>query len=259
MRQDAMTSEKVYLSRTLCVAAVVMAALVSLVGCSKRIERPTTLTSPYPGPKVWAVAPFRNESGTSLVDSAAMADRLSQQVQQVEGITVLPVNRVFAAMASMKLREVDTVADAMGLMQTLGADGLIVGTVTAWDPYEPPKIGAQVQLYARRSVYRGAGIDSRSLTYASTDKLQPGTVRYDQPVATAGGYFDAAHGDVMYRLVAFAKGRTPDDSPSGNRRYLLNMDLYSEFVSHELTRRLFSAEWQRLTAGRQVEAVTNRP
>ncbi len=259
MRQDAMTSEKVYLSRTLCLAVAAMVVSVSLVGCAKRIERPTTLTSPYPGPKVWAVVPFRNESGTSLVDSAAMADRMAQQVQQVEGVTVLPVNRVFAAMSAMKLREVNTVADAMGLMQTLGADGLVVGTITAWDPYEPPKIGAQVQLYAKRGVYRGTGIDSRSLTYAASDRLPQGTVRYDQPVSSAGGYFDAANGDVMYRLMAFAKGRTPDDSPSGNRRYLLNMDLYSEFVSHELTRRLFSAEWQRLTGGRQIEAVTNRP
>ncbi len=256
MRQDAMTSEKAMLSRagrgrrsmraTLVLIVVVAAGLAGCRLFEKPIERPQALVSPYPADKLWAVAPLRNESGTTLVDSFTVADKLAQQVEQVSGITVLPVNRVLEAMRATGLERIGSVGQAMGLMQTLDADGLIVGTVTAWDPYEPPKIGATVQLYTRRAP-DAAGVDTRALTYAATDDRLPGLIEHDQPTAQASGYFDAANGEVLTRIKAYATGRTPLDSPAGWRAYLLSMDLYTEFVSYELTRRLLDSEWRRMT------------
>jgi len=274
MRQDAMTSEKVMLSRrrrtpaarrsTFALLALASAlAAATLAGCSngpQTVEQPHVMASPYSGPKLWAVVPFRNESGTTLVDPAALADKLVQQLQQIDGITVLPVNRTLEAMAAMELRSIREVPDAMELMQALDADGLIVGTVTAYDPYEPPKLGAIVQLYSRRHPVRsrGGGLNTRELTYSSTAGLPVGTVVYSQPVAQAEGYFDAANGAVLTRLRDYAHGRVPLESPSGYRRYLLSMDLYAEFVSHELTRRLFAAEWDRMSAERQALETARR-
>jgi hypothetical protein len=192
------------------------------------------------------VAPFRNESGTSIVDPAVFADHVTQQIQQAPGITIVPVNRVIAAMDAMDMTTVNSLDGAMKLMGTLGVDGLLVGTITAWDPYEPPKIGAIMQLYARQLPGGGTALDSRELTQATTDENLPGLTAYRQPVASASGHFDAANGAVLQRLRDYAHGRAPEDSAAGWRRYLLNMDLYSEFVSHELMRRLFAAEWERL-------------
>ena len=223
-------------------------ALLS-AGCGgpQRPAMPRMFPSPYPAPKLWAVMPFRDESGTSVVDGAAFADRLTQQLQQVEGIRVLPVNRVIETMTARDLIAVDSAGEAMELAAALGVDGLLVGTITAWDPYEPPKIGAVVQLYSRR---RGgaAAVDSRRLSRSTRGEAAlPGAARFEQPIAEAGGYFDAANGEVRRNLRHYATGRAPIDSPAGWRRYLLNMDLYSEFVNSELMRRLFAAEWDRLT------------
>ncbi|QNN24627.1 hypothetical protein HED60_20905 [Planctomycetales bacterium ZRK34] len=248
-----MTSKKAMLS-----LAVWTLVVTTLGGCDlfpKRIEQPRQYASPYPAPKLWAVAPFRNESGTSIVDPARFADHVTQQIQQTPGITIVPVNRVIAAMDAMDMTAVTSLDTAMKLMGALQVDGLLVGTITAWDPYEPPKIGAIMQLYARQLPGGGTALDSRQLTLAGTDPALPGLTAYRQPIATASGHFDAANGAVLQRLTNYARGRAPDDSAAGWRRYLINMDLYSEFVSHELMRRLFAAEWERLHAGVKPESA----
>ncbi len=259
-----MTSEKAMLAgkrECLRQAWIVMLAVVGAmsVGCGPKIEKPAVHISPYPGPKLWAVMPLRNESGTSIVDGVRFAEKLAQQLQQVDRMQVVPVNRVIEAANATEIGPIDAPAEALSLMQALDVDGLIVGSISAWDPYEPPKIGATIQLYSRRNPGGSNSVDTRRLTYAATERDLPGTTRFDQPVATAAGYFDAANGDVLDDLTGYARGRSGFESPAGWRAYLLNMDLYSEFVSHELTGRLFEAEWQRLTAGRQTTAPVRPP
>ena len=223
--------------------------LVLIGGCSlppRPLEEPRRFPTPYPAIKTWAVMPLRNETGTTQADGTAMADRLTQQLQQVEGIRVLPVNRVLEAMAATEITAIDSVGKVNQLMGVLGVDGLLVGTLSAWDPYEPPKIGVTMQLYSR-DVAQHEAPDTRRLTRAATDASLPGVRTTRQPIATVSHHFNAADGDTLRYLQHYAHGRVPPDSPAGWRRYLLSMDLYSEFVSHELMRRLFAAEWQRLT------------
>jgi hypothetical protein len=260
-RQDAMTSEKVH--GRIAASIVLIAIACGMGGCSlfggEKIVAPAELRSPYPAEKLWAVAPIRNESGTSLIDSAALADSVTAQVQRIEGINIVPVNRVLEAMAAHDMPAINSVGDVLALIQTLEVDGLIVGTVSAWDPYDPPKIGMTIQLYSRRAPGGGAAVDSRSLTFAATDTRLPGTTRFNQPVNQASGYFDGANGDVLLRVQEYATGRTPYESAAGWRRYLMNMDLYAEFVSHELTRQLMQREWQRLTADPNAQLPNKQP
>ncbi len=93
-------------------------------------------------------------------------------------------------------------------------------------------------------------MSTRRLTRAATSDELPGFIVHEAPIAQAGNYYDAANGTVRRNLMAYAYGRAPHDSPAGWRRYLLSIDLYSEFVSHELTREIFDAEWGRLTTDR---------
>ena len=248
--QDAMTSKKVLLSRPRRLMLIALVVLwvglwFGLAGCNRRIALPKNYASPYPATKLWAVVPFANESGTTVPDPMRVADQLTQQLQQVEGVDVLPVNRVIEAMAAQQFDEVTTLTEAHALMDMLQVDGLLVGSITAWDPYEPPKIGISVQLYSRR---RGKDrvLDSRQLTAATSGNQLPTVHQEPRPIAQVSDYFDAANGDILRRLQQYAYGRTPTDAPAGWRRYLLDMDLYSEFVSHELMRRLFRSEWQRM-------------
>ncbi len=251
-----MTSKKVHVARLILALALMCIA----AGCdifhfpSPPIE-PHAYASPYPATKLWAVVPFRNESGTSVADGLAFAEHLSQQLQQVPGIQIVPTNRVIAAMEASKLTQITTVDQAMKLIQTLDVDGVVVGTITAWDPYDPPKIGATIALFsAERGEPGGTGIDTRQLTASPIDSnTLPGERHWSQPVAQISNHFDAANGSVLTRLQAYATGRVPNDSPAGWRRYLISMDLYSEFVSHELMRRLFASEWSRLRPNTTAE------
>jgi hypothetical protein len=240
-----MTSKKVHV--LLVALLLAMAGGCDLFPQEERIEQPRMLPSPYPSQKLWAVVPFRNESGTTTADGIAMADHLTQQLQQVEAMQVLPVNRVIASMEAMHITQVTNLDQAMSLMHTLDVDGLLIGTITAWDPYDPPKIGVTVALYTTDRV-RGSSLDTRQLSAAPTDNGGlAGERRFSQPISQVTHYFDAANGAVLQRLKTYATGRAPSDSPAGWRRYLLNMDLYSEFVTSEIMRRTFAAEWQRLT------------
>src|SRR5690606_19054749 len=99
---------------------------------------------------------LRNESGTSAVDQLAISDTLVATVTQARGLRALPLNRVLDAMAALEMAHPQTPADLDRLARTLGADGVIVGSITAYDPYEPI-MGIALGLYARPGALEHAG------------------------------------------------------------------------------------------------------
>ena len=233
-------------SKQVMLALVVMC--VSATGGCAWNGKPTMLDSPYASRQVWAVAPLRNESGSLHADGAKIADHLAEQLEQVKGIDVLPVNRVLAAMQSLHMQDVATKADAMKLRRTLGADGLVIGTITSYNPYDPPKLGLAVELYDANQGLAMTQVDPRKLTEASTEGQVVGTrpKGSTQPVNQISGFYDAADPSVREELKDYAKqrgatGKSEDDW----RLYRLDMDLYTEFVSHEMASRLIAAECRR--------------
>ena len=55
--------------------------------------------------QVWAIAPVINLSGQKAVDPILQADLVYQQMQQVHGLTLVPVNRVVEVMAGLEDRK----------------------------------------------------------------------------------------------------------------------------------------------------------
>lgn len=250
-RHDAMTSEQVRLivMRVLLLAVV----LGSLAGCEtppvqQRIE------APYAQRQVWAVAPLRNESGSRHADGLQIADQLTRSFEQVVGIDALPLNRVLEAMDALRLTRIASREDAIHLREALGVDALVVGSVTHFDAYDPPKIGLALDLYAFPTESSGSGLDIRGLSWAPTaDKagIRRGTLyRPDQPVTTVSGYFDASGVGTKQLLddYAYGKGSTPN-ALHERRLYTINMNLFQEFAGHEMGSQLIWAEWQRLARG----------
>src|SRR5829696_2737110 len=124
---------------------------ITIAGCaSNEPNYGTERQLALPGTKrqVWAVAPAVNLSG-QRVDSLLLADLAYQQLQQVDGITVIPVNRVAEVYAGLRIDQVTSAEQAEIVCEMLGADGLLIPTVTAYDPYDPPKVGASLQLFGR--------------------------------------------------------------------------------------------------------------
>ncbi len=235
---------------------MLMIALLLLGGCVAQEPRGSdALVSPYQQGRVWAVAPLRNESGSLQADGLAMADRLQRQLENATNIDVLPVNRVLRAMELLEMPFVETPADAARLMQTLGCDGLIIGTITAYDPYDPPKLGLSIELFDGGRAQSLDDLDVRQLTRAATgDQTHPYATGSSRPMSRHEGvasgvsaFFDAASGDVRNKLQVYGGNRGgPDWHPEGWHRYRISMDLYSEFVTYVMSWRLLHAEKRRL-------------
>jgi hypothetical protein len=52
---------------------------------------------------------------------------------------------------TLSMDRVQNERQAQLICELLGCDGLIVPTVTAYDPYDPPKLGASLQLFVRQT------------------------------------------------------------------------------------------------------------
>jgi hypothetical protein len=202
-------------------------------------ERPPTS---WPGHRrqVWAVAPAIELSGQRDVDPLLQADLVYQQLQEAQGITVVPVNRVVEVYASLRIDRVQSEDQAALVCDLLGCDALLVPTVTAFDPYNPPKLGASLQLFAQPGSFaRPASIDVRELARrASPDpnESMPSGGRVFQVV----GMYDAANGSVRQALLDYAAGRNDPMGPLGSKEYFVSMDRYCGFVYHKLIAELIS-------------------
>lgn len=226
----------------LLTGAMLMAAAAS--GCSGEpkygIEQPP-LAWPGAKPQVWAVAPALNLSGQRQVDPLLQADLVYQQLQEVRGLTIIPVNRVVEVYAGLHMEQIQSPEQAFLVCDLLGCDGLVLPAVTAYDPYNPPKVGASLQLFAKPSTYvRPVNIDPHELARQAT----PGEAQSLPPPGAfvqAVGMFDAANGSVREQLAAYAAGRNDPKGPYQAKEYLVNMDRYSSFVYRQLVAQLLES------------------
>jgi len=229
--------------------AIGVLGVASLGGChlGERLEEPATLRAPYAQPRVWAVAPFLNETGVSRLDPRRTADLFTTEIEQVDGLQTVPLNRVLAAMEVLGIDAVTSEADAIALLNVVDVDGIVVGTMTAFDPYPPLQLGLAVRLYTRDQMPALKPIDPKTLVRSGVgEAAAPETT----PIESAGssGVFDASNHATRRALHAYSRGRAFPDSAYGERIYDVSMDLYTRFVSHRLIDELLHAERRRLVA-----------
>ncbi len=242
--------------------ALSLSVVVSLVsGCAKPdpLRPPQQLISPYastPSEPVWAVVPLRNESGTTAVDRLVVSDTLVATITQVQGLRALPLNRTLDAMASLEMVHPETPADLDRLARAVGADGVVVGSITAYDPYAPV-MGIALGLYARPgSLARGGSteieIDPRNLRDEPTDYDYFGTQSLEGrgPASSVMLVLDGRDHDVKMRVRRYAEGRQETVSSLGWERYLRSMPSYERFVTYESVGLLLRREWVRLARDR---------
>ncbi|MFA6044154.1 MAG: hypothetical protein WC718_04150 [Phycisphaerales bacterium] len=233
-----------------------MCATVALFvgGCQAPTDvliAPKQLVAPYNtdrGELLWAVVPLRNESGVSTVDAAAMSDKLVAAAEEIQGVHALPLNRTLEAMRSLKMGGVQTPGDAKRLAQAMGADGVLVGSITAYDPYQPV-LGLSLALFAASEPMRASSrqLDPRALAASPSD---PGVSKgqwEDRPVSVASENLDAKNNKVLMDVKAYAEGRLNGPNALGWRRYLASMDLYSEFAMNRMLDDVLRQEWVRVS------------
>jgi hypothetical protein len=237
--------------------ATLALALNACQDSRKALVPPEVLIAPYDtsnGEVLWAVAPLGNESGVSTVDTDLVADSLVSSIDEVRGIACLPLNRTIAAMRARNMPFIRTPADARLLAATLGIDALVVGNVTAYDPYNPPKLGLSLALYSRDRA-DSQPFDPMKLKGSYTDYGQITRSQFaDRPAAVVSEHIDGANHEVQMALRRYAQGRHDASSALGWRSGLASMDLYTEFAANFAVSRLL--EQERLRIGQPQDTRT---
>ncbi|HEX8342143.1 MAG TPA: hypothetical protein VF624_14660 [Tepidisphaeraceae bacterium] len=227
-------------SRWIAIRSILLAACLS-GGCAEKAKqygRERQLAMPGPQTRVWAVAPVINLSGQRGVDPLLQADLLYQQLQTVQGLTVIPVDKVAQVYAALRIERVQTPEQAFAVIETLGCEGLIVGTVTQFDPYNPPKFGGSLQLFEKPGGYtRPPPPDVRDLINSAAPPPTESLPEAPQFVQVVGMY-DAVNGTVRDAVLDYAAGRHEPVGPMAEREYFASMERYAGFSWHTLTEQL---------------------
>jgi hypothetical protein len=138
----------------LCWLLVLALAAGCSAGCAafpdRRVE--PLYHNPFPQLHKVAVLPFYNQSAEPTVDGDAIALAYYNELQDIPGFEVMPVGvaKQFLAASGIEPR---TGSDFQKLARMMGVDAVLIGSVTEYSPYYPPRIGLAVDWYAANPSY----------------------------------------------------------------------------------------------------------
>ncbi|HVA45170.1 MAG TPA: hypothetical protein VNH11_02190 [Pirellulales bacterium] len=128
--------------------SVAWASLVLASGCTlPEASRQATVHNPFPQLQRVAVAPFFNLSTEPTVDGRQVALAYFSELQHVPGFEVIPIGVVEKTLEAQRM-QLNGPAEARKLAQILDVDAVVVGAVTDFSPYYPPRIALQIEWYA---------------------------------------------------------------------------------------------------------------
>ncbi len=118
-------------------------------GCAvlPTIVHQPTLHNPFPQISKVAVAPFFNASSESTLDGRKVAEAYAAELAEVPGYVVVPVSQVDTTIHAYRLQFASE-QDARRLAQILEVDAIVIGVVTEYTPWYPPRLAMQVQWFA---------------------------------------------------------------------------------------------------------------
>lgn len=93
------------------------------------------------------MAPFFNQSDEATVDGRQFAMAYYAELQAIPGFEVVPVGVVEEAMIQHVI-DLSAPGEARRLAELLGVDAVVVGSVTDFSPYYPPRCGMRVEWYS---------------------------------------------------------------------------------------------------------------
>lgn len=132
-------------------ATFAISALCVLVlsGCAAIPDRHVlpVYHNPFPQLHRIAILPFFNQSNEPTLDGDAVALAYYNELQLIQGFEVMPVGVAKRFLEASRLRPV-TGNDFQELARLMRVDAVVVGSVTEYSPYYPPRVGLSVDWYA---------------------------------------------------------------------------------------------------------------
>lgn len=126
-----------------------LAVALLTTGCQflPQVSRQPVVHNPLPQLSRVAVASFFNHSAEPTVDGQKFALAYANELQKIPGYEVIPLSRVEYVRRAYGLTLANA-QEARMLAQLLEADALVIGVVTDYTPYYPPRVGMHVEWYA---------------------------------------------------------------------------------------------------------------
>ena len=101
----------------------------------------------YPTISRVAVTPFINLSNNPAVDGRQVGAAYYAELQKIPGFEVVPIGVVEAALEQNGLT-LSGAGEVQQLAQILGVDCVVVGAISDFTPYYPPRLALQIEWYA---------------------------------------------------------------------------------------------------------------
>lgn len=216
-------------------------ALLLVVGCHKAMAPPIQRTYwPQWAPKIIAVAPAINQSGSDDFDSVRVADLAASELGNFEGVRVVGVNQVMAAMVNRNMQWLRSPEDAMAIGRDLGVDGVLVFAITEYDPYDPPVVGLTMQLYATNGPSLSGGDPVQASRMPAPPETEQAVQTSGLPWAEIQRVFNASHRRVVADVKEYARVREDDLGPYGWKRNIVSQELYLRFCFYSAIGELLS-------------------
>ncbi len=128
--------------------------LVVITGCTAipDIVHQPTYHNPFPQLSRVAVLPFYNQSDDPTIDQDQVAIAYYNELQAIPGFEVIPVGVAKQLVVASGISPRSS-QDFQELARYMDVDAIVVGSVTEFDPYYPPRMGISVRWYAANPSY----------------------------------------------------------------------------------------------------------
>ncbi|GIW99254.1 MAG: hypothetical protein KatS3mg111_2587 [Pirellulaceae bacterium] len=202
-------------------------SLVMASGCAlfPDIRHKPQVINPFPQIESVAVLPFFNQSEEPTLSGERVALAYMNELQQIRGFEVLPLGAVKVKLQEFG-RPLTTGEDFQSFAQFLGVDAVLVGSVTDYDPYYPPRMTMKVNWYAANPAFHpipvGYGIPwgtkeekkiPRWVHYEAQRELAAEQLKTQEPVM---GELNASQEEWAAIVAHEVDGQLPPDWPDPN-------------------------------------------
>jgi len=135
--------------RIIARAACLCCLLLTQAGCAliPEVSHQPQFYNPFPQLNRVAVLPFFNLSDEPTLDTDKVALAYFNALQSTPGFEVMPLGVVTTKLQAHQV-ELNEATDFQELARLLGVDAVVVGAVTDFTPYYPPRMGLSVNWYA---------------------------------------------------------------------------------------------------------------
>lgn len=118
-------------------------------GCAflPEISHEPQFHNPFPQLQRVAILPFANQSDDPTVDGLEIANYYRTELQSIPGFEVMPVGVVDQFLKDNQI-PLDHQTDFTSLAKALGVDAVVIGSVTDFESFYPPRMGLAVNWYA---------------------------------------------------------------------------------------------------------------